>query len=140
MNKIKQKKRASHRILDLVIGFLCVCMVGAGAFAISMFHESYNFSYDSDSFYWRLEDENFAQIVEMYHTNEAAGVEPDAELEQYYGVARYFEAASYYKIYQKDGDSERMEIYAKQMEDAKHQMGALDFLSDTICEKLEIQN
>lgn len=46
----------------------------------------------------------------MYHINKAAGIKSDKEMEQYYG----------------------------QMKKAKKQMGELDFLTDIICRKLEI--
>ena len=139
MNKMKQKKKFFHRLLDVIIGVLCVLIVGSGAFAVSMFNENFGYSYDSDAFYWRLEDENFSQMVEMCYANEAAGVEADEELEQYYGVARYFEAASYYKMYQDADDSEQMNKYLERMENAKTLMGELSFLSEKIHEKLDIE-
>lgn len=132
--KIKEKVKRSpfHVILDLVIGFLCVVLVGTGIFAIQRFHEDWSFSYDADSFYYRLQDEDFGQMVEMYHVNEAAGAKADEELMQYYGVAKYFEAASCYKAFQES-------IYLEKMNTAKEQMGELNFVSETICEKLSLE-
>jgi len=99
------KNKFLNRILDIAIGFLCVVCVAAAVFAVKEFRYSYDYSYDAESFYYRLEDGDFAQMVEMYHTNEAAGAEADEELSQYYGVAKYFEAASYYNIYESENDT-----------------------------------
>lgn len=140
MNKIRQKRKSGHLLLDIIIGLLCVITVGAGAFAIFSFGENYSYSYEADSFYWRLEDEDFARMVEMYYANEAAGVEADEEMQQYYGVAKYFEAASYYKAYQEAQDLKNMELYYDKMESAMLEMNELDFLGETICKKLKISD
>lgn len=140
MNRnLRKKKSPLHRVLDIIIGVLCVFIVLAAVLAIGMFKESWSYSYETDSFYYRLQDEAFGQMVEMYYTNEAAGVKADEELQQYYGVAKYFEAASYYKAYQDVEDGQQMLKYQEKMELAEEEMGELDFLSEKIYEKLGIE-
>lgn len=139
MNKKQWKKRGPVRFtMDIIIGILCVITVGAAVFMITILNEDWNYSHDADSFYYRLQDEDFGTMVEMYHRNKEAGVEGNQELKQYYGIAEYFEAASYYKIYQETGDETQMKKYYDQMENAKNRMGELSFVSDKICDKLEI--
>ena len=124
--------------LDIVIGVLCVLLVGALFFAIASFRENASYSYDEDSFYWRLEDGSFGQMVEMYYSNEAAGVEPTEDLLEYYAVAKYFEAASYYVLYQEDAP-EYAGYYQEKMETAAAEMGELAFLTEKIQKQLGVQ-
>jgi len=132
-------KNRKYFLADLLLGIMCVIVVGALAFAISMFREEYSYHYTADSLYYRLEDEDFGSLVEMYYANEAAGVKADEDMKEYYGVARYFEAASYYKLYAQVQDGAKAEYYQTQMEEAKKQMGALSFLDEKILEKLGIE-
>lgn len=143
MGKNKRSGRGGSKLsnplnlaLDIVIGILCVVLVGAVAFAISSFWENYSYSYSEDSFYYRLEDKSYGQMVEMYYTNEAAGVKPGEDMREYYGVAKYFEAASYYKIYREAGDLQKAQEYHEKMETALEEMEELKFVGDKICEKL----
>lgn len=135
----KRRRKPVHLILDIVIGIFSVLLVGAVVFTVKMINEDVNFHYDVESFYYRLQDENYSNMVEMYHMNEEAGVKSDAELEQYYGIAKYFEAASYYRAYQEAGEMEQMKKYEAQMKNAEKEMGQLEFVSDQIDEKLGIE-
>lgn len=138
-NMIQRKKGPVNLVLDIIIGILCVIVVGAVIFVIASFKENYSYSFEADSFYYRLEDEDYSQMVEMYYANEAAGIKADEKLQQYYGVTKYFEAASYYKVYQEAEDTRQMQIYSEKMADAQEEMGELDFLGEKICEKLGIE-
>ena len=79
------------------------------------------------------------RMVEMYQVNEAIGVDADEKLQQYYGIAKYYEAASYYKMYCQAGEKLQAKKYEQKMEQAKKEMGELDFASEMICEKLQIK-
>lgn len=137
MNRLHKEKRGPIRWgLDLVIGFLCVILVGTVIFAVSTIKEDWNYSHDVDSFYYRLQDEDFGTMVEMYYRNKEAGVKGNRELQQYYGIAEYFEAASYYKAYKETGREEQLKKYADKMEHALTHMGELSFVSDSICQSL----
>lgn len=138
-NVIRRNRRPAHIVMDIVIGVLCVLLVGAGAFTINMINEDINFRYDVESFYYRLQDEAYSQMVEMYYANEESGVKADEELKQYYGVAKYFEAASYYKAYKIVEEPEEMNKYEAQMKNAEKEMGELSFVSKQIDERLGIE-
>lgn len=133
-----KRKNPVHIVLDIVIGILCIALVGAGAFAVSMWQESFGWEYDADSFYYRLSDGDYGAMVEMYYLNEAYNVEPDEELNMYYGAARYFEAASWYKAYSEAGDDARAVAYRLTMDEAEAQMGALSMVAGDICKALNI--
>ena len=133
-----KQKNPVHLVLDIVIGLLCLALVGAGAFAISMWQESFGWQYDADSFYYRLSDGDYGAMVEMYYLNEANDVRPDEELSMYYGVAKYFEAASWYKVYDDSGDAARAADYRETMEVAQKQMGALSMVAGDVKDALGI--
>ena len=103
-----------------------------------MWQESFGWEYDADSFYYRLSDGDYGAMVEMYYLNEAYNVEPDEELNMYYGAARYFEAASWYKAYIEAGDDARAAAYRLTMDEAEAQMGALSMVAGDICAALDI--
>lgn len=135
----KTKKSPVNVVLDIVIVLLCLALVGAVAFAIDMYMESFAWSYDADSFYYRLSDRDYGAMVDMYYSNESNNVKPDEELEMYYAVAKYFEAASWYKAYSEAGDSQWMTVYREAMDEAKAQMGSLNMLAEDIRLALEIE-
>lgn len=118
----EQSRQPKLFMLDAVIVALTVLLVFMIGFAVEEASYSYH-SYDEDSFYWRLESEEYASMVPMYYSNVAAGKEDERKLQEYYGVARYFEAASYYKMYIEAGDNVLAEKYYHDMEEAYVQMG-----------------
>lgn len=135
----KTKKSPVNVVLDIVIVLLCLALVGAVAFAIDIYMESFGWSYDADSFYYRLSDGDYGAMVDMYYSNESNNVKPDEELGMYYAVAEYFEAASWYKAYGEAGDSRWGEVYRQAMDEAQAQMGSLNMLAEDIRIALEIE-
>ncbi len=135
---MRNKQKLVLVLLDIVIGVLSVILVGAIAFAVYCLQEDFNYSYSEDSFYYRLEDEEFGAMVEMYHANEAAGAKASANMKEYYGVAKYVEAASFYKMYMEAGDMEKADRYRERMQEAASEMGELAFLQERLCEKLGV--
>ena len=78
--------------------------------------------------------EEYAYCVERYYKNEALGVEPDEEMLECYGVARYYEAALQRL---RKGDREQVQTAEEQMEQAYGQMGELAPVRDRIDEVIE---
>ena len=123
-------------LLDILIAVLCVALVGAAFFAVSSLRDSLHLAYDADSFYYRLSDGDFGSMVEMYYSNESIGAKADEELQQYYAIARYYEAACWYRAYA--GRSETAD-YLAAMERAEKDMGPLAFVAEDIRESLKIE-
>lgn len=139
INWIKeQSKQPKLLLLDIVIAGLTVFLMFMIGYAVE--EASYSFHYyDENSFYWRLESEEYASMVTMYYTNVAEGKENAKELQEYYGVARYFEAASEYKMYIEAGKEELAKEALKAMEDAYVQMGDFSMVREKIHAKLGIK-
>ena len=133
----EQSRQPKLFILDIIIASLTVCLVFMIGFAVE--EASYSYSvYDENSFYWRLESEEYASMVSMYHSNVAEGKGEARELQEYYGVAKYFEAASYYKMYVEAGETDLAEKCMADMEAAYIQMGDFAIVKDKIDATLEL--
>ena len=78
-------------------------------------------------------------MVQMYHRNVALGKGEEKELQEYYAVARYYEAASYYKIYLEKNDEDRRTKEFEKMQEAFSQMGDFSFVRDKIHKVLELE-
>lgn len=139
-NKIKQKKQdIKIVVLNVVIGVLVLFLLITGVYALEEFSYEFDNGYKEDSFLYRIKDERFNEMVRMYHENEAYGKKFGEEGQEYYAIAKYYEAASFYKAFSEAGDTERTERYLSKMEAAADDMGAMAFTKDKIDEKLGIQ-
>ena len=130
-----RNKSLSAHLLDGVITLLCIALVGAAIFAVSSLRDSLDLNYDADSFYYRLSDGDFGAMVEMYYSNESMGAKADEELRQYYAIARFYEAAIWYRAYA--GQPEAADYLAK-MDEARGAMGELSFVAEDIRSQLKI--
>ncbi len=132
-------KDTRRLILDIVIAVLAFGAVIALLFAISSYREVYADSYSVDSYYYYMEEGNYPRLVELYYGERDRQEPKDGEKKEFYAVARYYEAASYYKMYQENGDTERAKEQAEKMEAARQEMGTLSGEAENICRQLEIQ-
>lgn len=126
-------------VLNIVIVVLCVVTVICGFWAVNNLVDDYSWSYDESSFYYHIESNNFYSTVCMRHRNEAEGVRANSTMKEYYGVAKYFEAASYYKAFLESGDTVRAEREKAKMEEAVLEMGGWAFLEEDIIKQLELE-
>ena len=134
----EQSKQPKLLLLDIIVAGLTVLLVFMIGYAAQ--EASYSFHYyDENSFYWRLESEEYASMVTMYYTNVAEGKENVKELQEYYGVARYFEAAGEYKMYTEAGKDDLAKEALKVMDDAYAQMGDFSIVREKIHKKLGIE-
>lgn len=132
-NNTQEKKyirlKASLNILIVLLGILFVVVVFS---TVKEFLDLYDNGYSIDSFYARTNDADYAPLPEMYYINEAERVEANSQFQEYYGVAKYVEAASYYRMYSENNDMQRAEAYREKMEQALSQMGVYSSLSNQI--------
>lgn len=139
VNWIKvQSKQPKLLVLDIIIAGLTVFLMFMIGFAVEEASYSH-YSYDEDSFYWRLQSEDYASMVNMYYLNVSEGKGDERELQEYYGVARYFEAAADYKMYIEAGEKELAEAALLDMEDAYEQMGDFSMVKGKIDARLGLE-
>lgn len=130
--------KLQNGILNIIIAGLVILLVVITGSVMEEASYSH-YSYDEDSFYWCLESEDYSRMISMYYTNLAEGKEHDKNLQEYYGVAKYFEAASDYKLYLQSGEKDRAERFLNEMEEAYAQMGEFSVVKNKIDRKLGIQ-
>lgn len=79
--------------MDLMVVFLAVILtielIAIAGFTFPFMETGHRTS----AFLRRIQDQEYQKCVEYYYENEANGVEPDEELKECYGVAKYYEAA-----------------------------------------------
>ena len=139
VNWIKvQSKQPKLFVLDIIIAGLTVFLMVMIGFAVEEATYSHH-TYDENNFYWRLESEEYASMVNMYYLNVAEGKGDARELQEYYGVAKYFEAATDYKMYLEAGETERANEALADMEEAYVQMGDFSMVKEKIHAKLGLE-
>lgn len=93
---------------------------------------------DEQHFFYSLESESYAEMVQATYTNRFAGVRMTGDMEEMYGVGDYVYAASLYRVYESAGDADRAKEYMERMEDAYDEMGIYAVVANTINQRLGI--
>ena len=91
----------------------------------------------TSAFLRRIQDQEYQKCVEYYYENEANGVEPDEELKECYGVAKYYEAAWQRMRYLASGEQVLAKEAEAGMEAAAEEMGELQPVREQIDEILK---
>lgn len=132
-NNTQEKKyirlKALLNILIVLIGILFVVVVFS---TVKEFLDLSDTGYSIESFYSRTNEADYAPLPEMYYINDAEQVETNTQFKEYYSIAKYVEAASYYRIYSENNDMQRAKVYREKMEQALSQMGVYSSLSNQI--------
>lgn len=100
---------------------------------------NYSWAKDEDSFWYSINDGNYAQLIGNTWTNRFSDIRETDGLEQCYAVAEYFEAASLYKAADYTGDMEKKEKYAKIMEEKLAYFDDIMYIAEDINMKLGIE-
>ena len=135
MNKLRQiltfaRKKPLIFILDSIVSILSVLLLIIIVSAVGELIDDYHYaSNEEPMFSYRMEEENYSEMVGMYYENVAAGRGDNAALQEYYGVAKYFEAATNYKLYLDAGENQKAAVWKEKMDEAFKQMGDFAFVS-----------
>lgn len=101
----------------------------------------YTFStpYSVDNMAYNVESGDYDYLVERYHGLTGEEVKVGREALEYFGVAKYFEAAFFYKAYEEVGDAERAGRQKEKMEQAYKEMGGWNIVQKDIHETLGLE-
>lgn len=137
-NKLKQQQKQRGAILgmNMVIVILCVVLFFGG---VKMVQELvYVFSRPGAVSFMEMDiaAENYVPLVDLYHDDVVYGGFVGDRKQEYYGVAKYFEAASMYRAFSETGDVERAAREADKMNAAYEEMGSWNIAADSIREQL----
>ena len=120
--------------MDLMVVFLAVILtielIAIAGFTFSFMETGHKTS----AFLRRIQDQEYQKCVEYYYENEANGVEPDDDMKECYGVAKYYEAAWQRMRYLTSGEQELAKEAEAGMEAAAEEMGALQPVRERIDE------
>ena len=123
--------------MDLMVVFLAVILtielIAIAGFTFSFMETGHKTS----AFLRRIQDQEYQKCVEYYYENEANGVEPDDDLKECYGVAKYYEAAWQRMRYLTSGEQELAKEAEAGMEAAAEEMGELQPVRERIDEILK---
>ena len=123
-------------IVIIVLSILLLCtilvMTEELKYAFSSFSDTDNISYN-------VEYGQYSRLTEQYHMSIEEGVKANKELEEYFGVAKYFEAAYMYNAFRVVGDAERASREEAKMEQAYEQMGSWNIVKKEIHDRLGLE-
>ncbi len=125
--------------MNVIIIILCIFFVICVGLAVMGLQDAFSVTYSENTMYYRLDDGDFYQMVEGYHMNLQEGHKASAEMQEYYGVAKFYEAASMYKAFYETGDIERAARELEKMNLARPEMGGWAMVETKILEQLDIK-
>lgn len=126
-------------ILNVLMILLCFVLVITCVLVTKEVKDGYTSYADEDTFYYAIKAENFSYVVDSYHRNVVSSNGDKKSLLEYYGVAKYFEAASLYHAYDTVGNEEMAERFKKKMDMAVAEMGSWAVAKEPIDKKLGLQ-
>lgn len=141
--KTKKKEKGGPKplnwILNIVIIVLSFFFIMSAGMMIGEFHDVFTTWHSADSFYYNVSNEKFFELVGKYHTNTQNNDKQDKKLQEYYGVAKYFEAASLYHAYEVYGDEEMTTFFKERMDSAEQEMGGWSITKKSIRKQLGME-
>lgn len=131
------------KIIQLILNIMIVIatfflLIHAGVLIQTVVEETTPM-HGENSFYYAIEEENYAGMVGNYYLNTMEGHEGNATMQEYYGVAKYYEAASLYKAYAEVGNEEMATQFLEKMQDVEDEMGGWSVAKDAIHEQLGLE-
>lgn len=126
-------------MMNIIIILLSIGLMLTAGVMIGEFISANTSNYNEDSFYYSIQQERFFDTVGYYHHNTKAGLEGNAKMQEFYGVAKYYEYASLYQAYTVYGNLEQAEAFRKKMQDAESDMGDWDMTIEPIQKQLGME-
>ncbi len=125
------KKDKKIFILNIVIIVLAVVLVITVFQTIAEAHSIItDYYHEEDSFIYCMEDEDYADMVQYYYDNCGSQGKEEKNMQEYYDLAKYFEAAFHHKIYVESGDTVRAEKYKAIMDETEARLGEFAFVTE----------
>lgn len=134
MNNQKRSKRQNIMLIgmNIVIGVLCLILLGRVVSMIESVVYACGRSVNAGQLERDVRYDDFANLLGDYYTDMTTGARTNAEIKEYYGVAKYYEAMFWYKAYMETGDQERASEELKKAEEAYDEMGSWNILAESI--------
>lgn len=140
-NRIREDARVLPLlVMDIMIAALCVILVFEVGLTVVRGAEAANDfrGFSEEDFFYQMSRGRYDTMVNMYHTNKEFG-RGGEKYEACYAVAEYFEAASYCRMYEEAGDTQRADMWKGRRKDAEERLGDLSVMTEDIQEILAIE-
>lgn len=128
-----------NRILNVLIVIAAFFFLMTAGVMIEEIVEVNTAGYSENSFYYSMEDERYYNMVGYYYYNTLAGFKGNSTMQEYYGVAKYYEAASLYRAYTVYGKEEQAGAFFQKMKQAEEEMGGWSIAIASIQKQLGIE-
>lgn len=139
-NKVKMAKQKSLEVmLNVVIIFLVLLFTIMIVITATELKNTLFYHFDESSFSYDLGYKDYNGMVYKYYQNKGVDYQGNSEMQEYYGVAKYYEAATIYKAYKTVGDTENSDFFLDRMKRAEGEMGDWAVLKEDILQKLGIE-
>lgn len=103
------KNRKWMNPVIIVLSILLVVLVVATAGEIQSYFTRYYG--EEDTFLYNVRDKFYYRLPQQMYGNLAGEYEGNEHLEEYYAIARYFEASSFYYAYKAEGNNQKAGEY-----------------------------
>ena len=127
---MQKKSRKWFQGITIVLTVLIVLQMAKLGF--QLFDDGYHYHYDEEDFLYAIQDGRYSELPEKKRRNEMEHVKTDAQLQECYAVADYYEAAFQYHMYLQNGDTEKYQKAADYMKTAQSGMGELEYCAEEI--------
>ena len=135
---MKKKRISISGILIIILSILFVFLLAMGIARLKEEFQGYT-SYDEQSFSGDLKYQDYGSILRKTSQNEARGAKSNEILEEYYALARYYEAAVNYRLYTDSRQTEKAAAYKTVMKQKEKEMGQLQSEIPAILDILSIK-
>ena len=139
MNNQKRSNRQKIMLIgmNIVIGVLCLVLFGRVVSMMESIVYACGRSVNVGQLGRDVRYDDFASLLGDYYTDVTTGARTNTEIEEYYGVARYYEAMLWHRAYTETSDQERAAEELKKAEEAYEEMGSWNLLAEFIEKILE---
>lgn len=132
------KQKGLEVALNVIIIFMVLILLIMTLITATNFKDTIMFHYDTDDFAYDMGYKEYGGMVYKYYQNKAMNYQGNQELQEYYGVAKFYEAATLYKAYMTMGDTENSTFFQEKMKGAEAEMGDWIVLKEEILKELEL--
>ncbi|MCM1387229.1 MAG: hypothetical protein NC231_07885 [Bacillus sp. (in: Bacteria)] len=131
-----------NKVMNIMIAALSVVLfLQIFLFAGYVLERELVYGYDSDEedLVNDMKYQDYDNLLNAVHQNEAMGVQKEGEMEALYAVAYYYENAMMYHAYRTAGDREKAQQRYDKMLEYEMQMGEYSFAKEEILDYLGIE-
>lgn len=136
---MKNRKTLSNIFVGIVIFILSFMLViNISRFVKELQDSIGGYKTSEDHLLYYVQEGNYARMVERIQMNEFLGVKPSQTMKECYAIARYYEAATFYKAFIENNNLEKAAGKKEIMDQQEQLAGEMKYIINEINESLEI--